>query len=70
MVLVCQMASATPPDNLKLGTIPEPANIARHRCLKTKKAKYNRVGACDTKNALQHDHDMFFGLVSLILQKK
>ena len=41
------MASATPPDNLQLTrvreTIPEPENIARHRCLKTKKAKLNAV---------------------------
>ena len=31
---VCQMPSATLPDNLQLETIPEPANIVRHRCLK------------------------------------
>ena len=49
---VCQMPSATLPDNLQLETIPEPANIVRHRCLKKKKEKYNRRGACDTQYSI------------------
>ena len=62
-----------PPDDLPrhhTRTQPEPGNIARHRCLKEKKATRNRRGTCETKIVLLHDRDTFFGLVLLILQKE
>ena len=37
---------------------------------KTKKAKYYRRGACETKTLFLHDRDTFCGLVLLILQKE
>ena len=60
--LICQMASATPPGNLQLEKKNNkkkktaPANIARHRSLKTNKAKYNERGACETKRASLHNY--------------
>ena len=41
-------------------TVLEPVNIARDRYLKTKKAKYSRRGACDTKKVSLQDHDTCF----------
>ena len=48
---------------------PEPANIARHRCVKTKKQNTIEEELVTAKKVLLHDRDTFFRLVSLILQR-
>ena len=48
-----------------------PANIARHRCLRQRKENTIKEELVTPEHAVSlHDRDTFYGLVSLILQKK